>query len=328
MQLQTYADLQRDISQNLWKIPSDIDLVVGIPRSGMLVASLVALARNLPLVDLEGFIAGRVFESGTTRRRTTDPATIRRALVVDDSSRTGEAIVRATESLRAASRNLPPTTTCVVYGTRQTTAHVDITMVEINKPRIFEWNVLHHPTILANACIDIDGVLCHDPSRQDNDDGARYRGFIATARPLHIPSHRVHALVTSRLEKYRRETEEWLEAQGVVYDRLIMLDLATAEERRRQGAHASHKAAYYRSSSATLFIESELPQAEQIARMSGKPVLSLEGPKICLPGRLAPSTVVQRFSNPRLFARWLRGVVGDRLVDRLRDVYLRYVENR
>ncbi len=39
-------------------------------------------------------------------------------------------------------------------------------MEVIDRPRIFEWNVLHHPGILKDACLDIDGVLCHDPSHE------------------------------------------------------------------------------------------------------------------------------------------------------------------
>lgn len=323
MQLKTYDDLQRDIVKNLWKLPNDVDLIVGIPRSGMLVASFIALSLNLPLVDLEGFCAGRVFETGTTRRRGNAAPHYRRALIVDDSSRTGDALAKAVDKLNTASVDLPPVTTCVVYGTSTTRRCVDVVMETIDQPRIFEWNVLHHPGILKDACLDIDGVLCHDPSYAENDDGPAYLDFLKRARPLHLPSHPIKALVTSRLEKYRPETEEWLRRHGVVYEQLIMLDLPNAAERRKVGAHGSHKAAYYRTSSARLFVESELYQAHEIARLSGKPVLSIEGPRMCLPNSFSPQALQQRITNLRLLARWLRGYIGDKWVDRLRALYMR-----
>ncbi len=37
--------------------------------------------------------------------------------IVDDSSRTGDALTKAVQKLEAAGTNLPPVTTCVVYGT-------------------------------------------------------------------------------------------------------------------------------------------------------------------------------------------------------------------
>lgn len=323
MKLKTYHDLQQDILHNLWKIPNDVDLIVGIPRSGMLVASFIALSLNLPLVDLEGFCSGRVFESGTTRRRKQSASRYRRALIVDDSSRTGDALAKAVQTLNNADSALPPVMTCVVYGTSAIRERVDIVMDVIDQPRIFEWNVLHHPGILKDACLDIDGVLCHDPSYAENDDGPAYIDFIKHARPLYLPSHPIKALVTSRLEKYRFETEEWLHRHGVVYDTLIMLDLPNAMERRKAGVHGSHKAAYYRASSATLFIESELRQAHDIARLSGKPVLSLEGPEMCMPNSFSPRALKQRATNMRLLARWLRGHLGDKWVDRLRVIYTR-----
>ena len=48
----SYSDLHSIIQQNLWKIPQDIDLVIGIPRSGLMPASHIATSLNLPLQTL------------------------------------------------------------------------------------------------------------------------------------------------------------------------------------------------------------------------------------------------------------------------------------
>lgn len=51
--------------------------------------------------------------------------------------------------------------------------------------------------------MDIDGVLCADPTPEENDDGEKYRHFLLNTPPLFIPKVTIGTLVTSRLEKYR-----------------------------------------------------------------------------------------------------------------------------
>lgn len=122
---------------------------------------------------------------------------------------------------------------------------MDLYLEILEQPRIFQWNFLQHG-FLIHACFDIDGVLCDDPSPEQNDDGPRYRDFLLHA-PLKLkPQRPVKYLVTSRLEKYRPETEQWLAEHDIPYEQLIMMDVATAEERRRLGNHASFKAEQYR----------------------------------------------------------------------------------
>ena len=48
--------------------------------------------------------------------------------------------------------------------------------------------------------MDIDGVLCADPTPEENDDGEKYRHFLLNAPPLFIPKVTIGTLVTSRLE--------------------------------------------------------------------------------------------------------------------------------
>lgn len=312
----TVADLNRDIIANLHRLPHDIDAVIGIPRSGMLAATLVALALNRPLADLDGFAEGRMLASGTTRRSAALDkrfAQFRHVLIIDDSTRTGAAMTAARARLKHLEGSVR-LSFCVIYGVPDQPPSVDLALRVIREPRVFEWNVLHHP-ILADACVDIDGVLCHDPSDDENDDGVAYLHFLENARPLVIPSRPVGTLVTSRLEKYRPQTEAWLAKHGVTYGALVMLDLPDAETRRRTGAHGQFKGNYYRDCRAPLFIESELAQAQHIAAISGKPVLSLEGPRVCLPHALAPLTLLQAARKPdpaRRIARWALGDAGYR----------------
>lgn len=92
-----------------------------------------------------------------------------------------------------------------------------------------------------------------------------------------IPAYMIAALVTSRLEKYRPQTEQWLRENGVQYDKLYMLNVASKEERIRLGCHADFKAeTYKRLDDCILFVESNSRQARQIAEKSGKPVICAE----------------------------------------------------
>ena len=57
----TVAELNSDIVENLHNIPRNIDIIVGIPRSGMLVATLISLYMNKPLSDFDSFVQGRIY---------------------------------------------------------------------------------------------------------------------------------------------------------------------------------------------------------------------------------------------------------------------------
>ena len=95
---------------------------------------------------------------------------------------------------------------------------------QLELPRIFEWNVMHHH-LLVSSCIDIDGVLCRDPTEAENDDGAAYERFLDTVPAREVPEAPLGWLVTCRLEKYREQTEAWLNRHAIRYRELVMLDL-------------------------------------------------------------------------------------------------------
>jgi uncharacterized HAD superfamily protein len=259
------------------RIPRDIDIVVGIPRSGMLPASLIALHRNLSLTDLDGFLEGRILQPGIRRKkpglRETDPAAWKNVLVVDDSIGTGGTLAetRARLTVAAGDRNI---FYCAVYGVKRRHPGVDLIMEVCPLFRAFEWNLMHHPFLLANTCLDIDGLLCVDPMSEENDDGPRYERFLQNAQPYLVPTVPVGTLVSSRLEKHRAMTEDWLHRHGIQFGELYLLDLPSAVARRRLKAHAPFKAEVYRSKKdAWLFLESNLSQAEAIAAQTGKAVI-------------------------------------------------------
>lgn len=275
MNFRSVADLNHAIVSGLGRLPRDIDVIAGIPRSGMLAANLIALHRNLPLTDLSGLIDGRLMQSG--KRGAGHGGRIpngAKVLVVDDSVWSGAALQQAKERIAAA--NLPyDLRFAAVYCREGKESLLDFHFESIAGMRVFEWNVMHHRALLDQTCMDIDGVLCADPTHDENDDGPRYARFLRDAKPHQLPSVPVRWLVTCRLEKYRAHTEDWLRRHGVEFGELVMMDVPDAKTRRALGNHAQFKAEVYRRTGAELFIESDERQARDIASLSGLPVLCL-----------------------------------------------------
>jgi len=275
------SDLNQLISQQLDKVPFTVDLIVGVPRSGLLAANLLALKRNLPLTDVAGLCEGRLLQSGQ-RGNKFRFENVKYALVIDDSVYSGASINVAKNQIVNA--KLPfRVDYATVYIAPGAQEHVDIFFEECSLPRVFEWNIMHHE-VIKNACVDIDGVLCRDPFDDENDDGDKYLHFLRTVSPLVVPTGVIKTLVTCRLEKYRNITEEWLTFNGVRYGELIMLDMPDGETRRRWGKHGEYKGEIYRRSSACLFIESNVSQACKIADIAMKPVLAIDVNQMIFPG--------------------------------------------
>lgn len=277
----TTSMLNNTIYKNISKIPKDVDLVVGIPRSGLLVANLIALYLNVKLTDIEGLRDNKIFNKGNTSKcnnEIKDISECRKILVVDDSVFNGDAINKAKEELRDFSYKEK-----LIFMTVYTTEHgkdkVDIYFEICNPPRMFEWNLMRH-NLLEKCCFDIDGVLCVDPTYEQNSDEKKYDEFLKTATPLFLPNKKIGHLVTSRLEKNRALTEQWMDEHGIQYGNLKMMPYKNREERMRANNHAEHKAEYYKNTDALLFVESSYIQAVKIAEIAKKPVFCIETQQI------------------------------------------------
>jgi uncharacterized HAD superfamily protein/hypoxanthine phosphoribosyltransferase len=273
MNYRNIRDLNNIILKKLSIIPRDFDLIVGVPRSGMLPANLLSLYLNRPYTDIHSFLNGHIYKAGA-RSKFFDIAEFKKILVVDDSVASGSAMLECKESLKHLSDKFD-IKYCAVYVIPGKEKTVDYFFEVVPLPRYFQWNILNHTT-LEKACFDIDGVLCADPLPEQNDDGEKYTDFILNAPPLFIPGSKIGTIVTSRLEKYRKETEIWLKNNNVKYNDLVMLDLPDMAARQRANNHGVHKAKAYMSKPYVLFIESDYGQAQEINRLSKKPVLCTE----------------------------------------------------
>lgn len=272
MYFKSYNDLSKCIHKNIHTLPNDINLVVGIPRSGMVPAYMVGLYFNLPVVELSSFINGDTIYGG---KRLVNHKEFKKVLIVDDSINTGLQLQLVKEQLKEFTQyNFIFLT---VFGTETGLTSCDYCFEIVGKPRAFEWNILNHTTICKHACLDIDGLICEDPTKEENDDSERYIHFLLNAKPKFLPKSKVLSLVTCRLEKYRQETEIWLKRHGVIYKELIMLNLPDQAARVKQGGHSIHKSKHYlENKKAVLFIESSKRQASEIFKLTQKPVFSVE----------------------------------------------------
>ena len=279
MNYKSFENLFEDISHNISSIPKDVDLVVGVPRSGLLVATIISLLINKPLTDLNGLFENRIIGNGTTKNKQdfiNDVHSCKKILIVEDSVATGNSIIKCKETINGLGLSGCDFIYLAAYVTQKNKDLVDIYFEVVEWPRLFQWNLFHNKTILEKTCFDIDGVLCSDPSESENDDGERYINFIKTAKPKLVPSCRIGYVVSSRLLKYQEETKQWLVKNGINYDELFMLD-STAKERKEKNLHATFKAEIYkRLKDSVLFVESDESQAKEINRITKKPVYCFE----------------------------------------------------
>ena len=277
----TVEDLNRVIKKSLHLLQGKYDLIVGIPRSGLTPGVLIALYLNLPFVPISDFMSNRFSALEFTMRKGDRHRHIQgnekaSVLIVDDSVNTGGAIKLVKDKIALSphcqSHNIEY---LAVFAADKNNPHVHHVLDKCIHPRIFEWNMMHHG-LVESFVFDLDGILCIDGPIESSNDGGKYEKFISSVPPKMIPSGKIGAIVTSRLDKHRDITEEWLSKHGIKYSQLIMLNIPTAERRRELAIYGRYKADAYKMVGGRLFIESEEWQAKDIFRITNKPVFCLD----------------------------------------------------
>lgn len=290
----SYEDLVEDIRKNIGKVQGfEFDLVVGVPRSGMIPAYIISAYLNIDCTDVDSLVANKPLQRGITRNTKGSlnlPQEATQILLVDDSIYSGKSFEQAKNKIPAelATR----VKTLAVYSSDLGKKMIDIYLEYLDGTKLFEWGIFHN-NIISKTCIDVDGVLCRDPRPEENDDGEKYLNFIKNASPLFIPTGEAYALVSNRLEKYRAETEVWLKKHGVKYRRLVLLNLPTKEDRLKIDAGIEHKGKFFKNFDAVFFIESSYNQAISIAKVSGKPVYCVDKNKF-----ISPDLAATLMNNP------------------------------
>lgn len=253
------------IMHGLTKIPDNIDLVVGIPRSGLIVSSLIAEYIGKPSTDLFSYLND--VDNYKLNIGSIAPASdVKNAniiLLVDDAVGVGITIEKA-KNLILAKKPSVKVITCTEFVEPFSKNKVDI-YFSILKDQFLPWSVLKRG--ISEACCDIDGVLTEDVPNEVNDDGEKYINFLRNQKPKYRPDRKIHTLVTGRLEKYRTITEDWLKTHNVQYGQLIMCQCANNLERAKQDM-GQYKSDVFRKTGLQLFIESDYREASVIKKLN------------------------------------------------------------
>ena len=271
----TGSQLHRDTLKLVQLIPPDVVAVVGVARSGMVVATMVSMLLHRPLFAIRQTL-GDVISVGNGWRlggeKHLEPMR-GKVVVVDDTVMTGNSL-KAIKHVLAD--RFPDHITASVYVNPFAARKPDLHAVDLHWPHLLEWN-LFNSVLSPNMACDFDGILCSDCQPGQDDDGDRYLDFIANAKPLYMPRKvPIPLIITARIEKYRQPTVEWLHRHGIKVHRLVMHPASTLAERNSDDVAAWKAREFVRWNNdhkptppPNAFIESDDRQARRINEISG-----------------------------------------------------------
>jgi uncharacterized HAD superfamily protein/hypoxanthine phosphoribosyltransferase len=247
------------------------DVIIGIPRSGLIVASIIACKLGKPLSTPEKFLKGEYWLP--TKDRTIEVSRIEKVLLVDDAAGDERGtLYRCYRQLKQRFPELQITKGVLIVGTKNAERIVDLYYKKLTKGAFFEWNLAHCTYNNRRLGVDMDGVLCDEPPAEVDMDEQRYVAWIKNARPNIIPTYTIEAIVTNRLEKYRTITEEWLKRHNVKYKHLIMLNLPSKRLRTPENM-IGNKIKAVKQFDLKWFWESSWTEAQAICKACHIPVL-------------------------------------------------------
>jgi hypothetical protein len=231
--------------------------VLGVPRSGMLPASIISTVLSVPLYSLSGgqivLLSERSEYGGSRMANYTLEQSDLPMLVIDDTVYSGAAMDNVKSSLKEKYPNSKFLFTTVYHEPtspfifKNGLPLLDIYNNELFFPHILEWNFFNaHPTMFG--MFDLDGVFCPDCTEEIDADEEKY---IQWMREVPVFKDRITklfpcmAICTGRPETYRAETELWLQKNNIKYNKLIMYP-GTKRERDGGKGHAFNVASFKR----------------------------------------------------------------------------------
>jgi hypoxanthine phosphoribosyltransferase len=248
------------------KIPNNFDIIIGIPRSGLFIADIIATKFGRPLTTPDLFAEGKIWGSNLIKA----PKEIKRVLLVDDSVNSGESFIESTKKILKKNPNVIIRRAALI-STPNGKKKVDYVFL-IKKPKhIFEWQIIQGFK-LTKLATDMDGVLCEDCPVGISLVEEEYIKWMKNAKPFMIPTNEIDTIITSRIETYRDITEKWLKENGCKYKKLKMMDLKNDYNKDFEKV-ISFKIDAIKKSKPELFWESDFRQAVEIHQKSKVPVL-------------------------------------------------------
>lgn len=260
-------------------VPANCSGIVGIARSGLAPATILAMHLQLPLYELSIYngVDFKLIKGGvriSDHRKCDGPL-----FVVDDTVHEGSCITLAKEIMYNKDSIFS-----AVYVRPDRKHLVDYYIKEIPSPHFMEWNIFNSHFVQGiefddayrgGIAFDFDGVLCHDPPPYA--DRSPTLDWLINAKPTcWLPRRgRIPLILTLRLENWRQESEKWLRRHGILFDKMEMVNLPSAEARDEQYPNivVEHKAKIFSKSDCFMMVESDPYQARLIHEYSRKPVL-------------------------------------------------------
>lgn len=256
------SDMVKDVYSVIGNIPHDVDVVVGVARSGMLPASIIATNLHIPLFscDLKN---NRVLPCGYGYRSSNLEIEPKHILIVEDTIMNGFSIKKATDIVRNhfASSKISD---FVVYVNPEQPYVPTVLASFLNPPHLLEWNFFNSYYISISA-VDFDGILCYEG--RDTKRGP----YNIDERPLYVPRFtKVPLIVTGRPSCMREESESWLAKHKIQYGKLVMWE-GSMDDWYNTSMISKFKAdVYSRMENLKFFVESCPIQARDIHQLSGK----------------------------------------------------------
>lgn len=208
------------------KLPRNYDVVIGVPRAGMIIAGIISLEHNKPLATVDSLIQGKVW----LPEELTMPDSLRTVLLVDDTIGRGKAMQPIIQQLKEHNYK-------VITGSLICSGKRPDYFYKYLLPSTLEWDCADRGSFDMKIATDMDGILCEDcPPELDTDDN-KYLQWLNTALPLIIPQCTLNVIISDRLEKYRVATEAWLNHYGIKYNHLELCSFSKVERDSRRGQH-------------------------------------------------------------------------------------------
>jgi len=265
--LLTLLDLTKMTTELVSKI-TNAACIIGVARSGLIPASIIATLTHKPLLilnqktgEITGPYGGLRFDTSVQLNGI--------VYIVDDSSWSGTHIKLAKEIVSKSFKNNEIKTVAIIASTN-TYKLVDLWHTSYDL-HLFEWNLFN---TFADCAYDFDGVLCRDFTLNEDDDGPIYEhAMIHMERSIIQPKRNKFSIITARLEKYRDITEKWLQDNEFSnYD--LYMHPATTKSKRNKTNIAEWKANILCGLPHRYYIESNDDLAQEIAKYcKGKKII-------------------------------------------------------
>jgi len=258
----SYKQLNEWSLELIKQIPNKYDLIVGIPRSGLAFASMVATKFGKPLTVPDSY--------WMWKSPLPNPG-INNILICDDAISSGNQMNIAINMMKIKYPGANIETAVVIKHEQSVVNYFHSLICD---PKMFEWNIAHVKQ--GRLACDIDGVLCPDlpVGFEEEEHPKEYESHINNAIPQFVPQYVIDVVVSCRVERWRKDTEVWLQKSGIKYEQLKLWNINNPSD--RNGKWSDYKIKQISKVSVNYVFESNWEQSNEINKILGIPVLCFE----------------------------------------------------